>query len=148
MKPGVPYLIKPEKDIDVEYIVFNQLTEANIYEDGPLSESQEGVTFQGVYNPTVLPLDALVLDDANRLVQVADAAEVIKGYRGYFVVTDPVLSNLASEGRLFFSLDQSTPTGIASPESNVLQVSKIFQNGRLYILRDTTIYDVLGVEMK
>ena len=148
MKPGVPYLIKPEKDIDVEYIVFNQLTEANIYEDGPLSESQEGVTFQGVYNPTVLPADALVLDDANRLVQVADAAEVIKGYRGYFVVTDPVLSNLASEGRLFFSLDQSTPTGIASPESNVLQVSKIFHNGRLYILRDTTIYDVLGIEMK
>ena len=149
MKPGVPYLIKTDRDVNAEYITFNQLTEADVFEGGPFSETRDGVTFQGVYNPTVLPQDALILNDENYLVHGASEEETIKGYRGYFLINDPELSNLAAEGRLYFSINQSVPTAdIPSSDSEIPQVQKYFHNGRLYILRDSTIYDVMGVQMK
>ena len=148
MKAGVPYIIKPDQDVDAEYITFNHITEANVVENGPYSETQDGITFQGVYNPTTLPQDALILNEENYLVHAENGAEVIKGYRGYFTINDPELSNLAAEGRLYFSIKQSTTTDIISPETDIPQVRKFFHNGRFYILRDTTIYDMMGVQMK
>ena len=83
MQPGVPYLVKTEQDINTEYILFNQLTQADILVGEPLFETVDGVVFQGVYNPTTLPQGAYVIGEDNQLTTTSGT---IKGYRGYFMI--------------------------------------------------------------
>ena len=145
MQPGVPYLVKTEQDINTEYILFNQLTQADILVGEPLFEAVDGVVFQGVYNPTTLPQGAYVIGEDNQLTTTYGT---IKGYRGYFMIDDPELSNLAADGRVSVSYKESLPTELQSASIVVPQVQKILQEGCIYILRNGQVYSIIGSMVK
>ena len=149
MKPGVPYLIKADQDVNTEYITFNQMTEANILVGEPHYETIDGVLFQGVYNPTTLPQNAFLIGKDNQLNSVSDGAvESIKGYRGYFMIDDPELSRLAADGRVYVSNGEPLPTDLQSEHVIVPQVQKLLHEGRIYILRNDQVYSIIGSKVK
>lgn len=150
LQAGMPYLIKPNADTQSEYLTYS-LTQA-LFFDGtraPLDTVTNGITFQGVFNPTTITEEnAYILVADNRLAKVTGANREIKGYRGYFVINDIILSTLADEGRLFLSMKKPVTTSVPlAPEAEQQhkpEVRKIMYDGKIYILRGNEVYTITG----
>jgi hypothetical protein len=154
IEAGKPYLIKPVKDVDDAYLTYSGLPYWRFF-DGtrtPYGKYANGVTFQGVLNPTTLPENAYILVADERLAKVADTSEKIKGYRGYFVINDIMLRTLADQGNVYFSFKKPVTTSIpVAPEAEQPaqpKVRKVMYDGQIYILRGDEIYTVTGHRVK
>ena len=154
LQAGMPYLIKPNADTQSEYLTYS-LTQG-LFFDGtraPLDTVTNGITFQGVFNPTTITEEnAYILVSDNRLAKVTSSSEKIKGYRGYFVINDAVLRQRAAEGRLYFSFKKPVTTSIpVAPEAEQTvqpKVRKVMYDGQIYILRGEEVYTITGHRVK
>jgi hypothetical protein len=112
-----------------------------------------GVTFQGVFNPTTITEEnAYILVADNRLAKVTGNNREIKGYRGYFIINDAALRNMAAEGRVYFSFKKPVTTSIpVAPEAEQQaqpKVRKVMYDGQIYILRGEEVYTITGHRVK
>lgn len=156
MEAGVPYLIKPKTDISDDYLTYSGLKYWKFFngEREPYSKHHNGVTFQGVLNPTTLPEDACILVADNRLAKVAGTGEdrKIKGYRGYFVIDNITISQMAEEGNVYFSFNKPVTTSVPlAPEAEQpkkTKVRKVMYDGQIYILRGDEVYTITGHRVK
>ena len=154
LQAGMPYLIKPNADTQSEYLTYS-LTQG-LFFDGtraPLDTVTNGITFQGVFNPTTITEEnAYILVSDNRLAKVTSSSEKIKGYRGYFIINDAVLRQRAAEGRLYFSFKKPVTTSIpVAPEAEQPaqpKVRKVMYDGKIYILRGDEVYTITGHRVK
>jgi hypothetical protein len=154
IEAGKPYLIKPSSDVNDEYLTYSGLPYWRFF-DGtrtPYGISANGVTFQGVLNPTTLPENAYILVADNRIAKVTDTSDKILGYRGYFVINDMYLRNLADQGNVYFSMKKPVTTSIpVAPEAEQPKqpkVRKVMHNGQIYILRGDEVYTITGNRVK
>lgn len=156
MEAGVPYLIKPKTDISDDYLTYSGLKYWKFFngEREPYSIHHNGVTFQGVLNPTILPEDACILVADNRLAKVVGTGEdrKIKGYRGYFVIDNIAISQMAEEGNVYFSFNKPVTTSVPlAPEAEQpkkTKVRKVMYDGQIYILRGEEVYTITGHRVK
>lgn len=156
MEAGVPYLIKPKTDISDDYLTYSGLKYWKFFngEREPYSIPHNGVTFQGVLNPTILPEDACILVADNRLAKVTGTGEdrKIKGYRGYFVIDNIAISQMAEEGNVYFSFNKPVTTSVPlAPEAEQpkkIKVRKVMYDGQIYILRGDEVYSITGNRVK
>ena len=154
LQAGMPYLIKPNADTQSEYLTYS-LTQG-LFFDGtraPLDTVTNGITFQGVFNPTTITEEnAYILVADNRLAKVTGANREIKGYRGYFVINDAALRQMAAEGRLYLSMKKPVTTSVPlAPEAEQQrkpEVRKIMYDGQIYILRGEEVYTITGHRVK
>ena len=154
IEAGKPYLIKPSSDVNDEYLTYSGLPYWRFF-DGtrtPYGISANGVTFQGVLNPTTLPENAYILVADNRIAKVTDTSDKILGYRGYFVINDMYLRTLADQGNVYFSFKKPVTTSIpVAPEAEQQvkpEVRKVMYEGKIYILRGDEVYDLMGNRLR
>lgn len=153
LQAGVPYLIMPAADVTTD-LTYRELKQA-LFFDGthtPYNKTFNGVTFQGVFNPTTLPENAYILVADNRIAKVTNTSDKILGYRGYFVINDIMLRTLADQGNVYFSMKKPVTTSIPlAPEAEQQtkpEVRKIMYNGQIYILRGNEVYTITGHRVK
>jgi hypothetical protein len=118
----------------------------------PLSETYNGVTFQGVFNPTTLsPGDCILVAD-NRLAKVTNTSEKLKGFRAYFKIEDAYLQSLADDGRLYLSMNKpvtsSVPVAPEAEQQTKPDVRKVMIDGKIYIIRGEEVYTINGMRVK
>ena len=154
MEAGKPYLIKPEADVNDAYLTYSGLPYWRFF-DGtrtPYGISANGVSFQGVLNPTTLPENAYILVADNRIAKVIDTSDKILGYRGYFVINDIMLRTLADQGNVYFSFKKPVTTSIpVAPEAEQQlkpEVRKVMYDGKIYIQRGDEVYTITGNRVK
>ncbi len=154
IEAGKPYLIKPSSDVNDEYLTYSGLPYWRFF-DGtrtPYGISANGVTFQGVLNPTTLPENAYILVADNRIAKVTDTSDKILGYRGYFVINDMFLRTLADQGNVYFSFKKPVTTSIpVAPEAEQQvkpEVRKVMYDGKIYILRGDEVYTITGTRIR
>jgi hypothetical protein len=154
MEAGKPYLIKPGADVNDPYLTYSGLPYWRFF-DGtrmPYGTYANGVSFQGVLNPTTLPENAYILVADNRLAKVTNTSDKILGYRGYFVIDDAFLRSKADQGNLYFTFQKPVTTSIpVAPEAEQQtkpQVRKMMYDGKIYILRGDEVYTITGHRVK
>lgn len=136
-----PFLIKPTNDI-TETIIFKNVVISNISNHTTAgTKVVDGITFQGIINPTALPANSFFLVADNRLAEmpdnIAEADKVLGGLRGYFINT--------TGAPLQIRIDkQNTPTLLEDIINTNSTTYKILQNGKIYIAKDGQMYDLLG----
>lgn len=136
-----PFLIKPTNDI-TETIIFKNVVISNISNHTTAgTKVVDGITFQGIINPTALPANSFFLVADNRLAEmpdnIAEADKVLGGLRGYFINT--------TGAPLQIRIDkQNTPTLLEDIINTNSTTYKILQNGKIYIVKDGQMYDLLG----
>ena len=155
MEAGVPYLIKPKNDVNNASLTYTNLLQWRFFNSSstPNQERVGGVTFQGVLNPTTITEEnAYILVADNRLAKVTGNNREIKGYRGYFIINDAALRNMAAEGRVYFSFKKPVTTSIPiAPEAEQAvqpKVRKVMYDGQIYILRGEEVYTITGHRVK
>ena len=149
MKAGVPYLIKPTKDITEPVRVSGVFTNENI---GGMSIRPENsvATFHGITSPTTLEIDEnpntlfLFLVADNRLA-TATANGPMLGNRAYFTLDKK--QDLPK--RSMISIVKSTPTGFEEIYNTYqTEAYKMLYNGMIVIVRDGVMYDLMGTRIK
>ena len=136
-----PFLIKPTNDI-TETIIFKNVVISNISNHTTAgTKVVDGITFQGIINPTALPANSFFLVADNQLAEmpdnIAEADKVLGGLRGYFINT--------TGAPLQIRIDkQNTPTLLEDIINTNSTTYKILQNGKIYIVKDGQMYDLLG----
>ena len=158
MATGIPYLIKPENDVNVSSLIFKNVMGWKFFDQdkrgkGPLTtDTYNGITFYGVWDPVTLPEHSYVLVADNRIAKVTDTSDKILGYRGYFVINDIMLRTLADQGNVYFSFKKPVTTSIpVAPEAEQQtkpQMRKIMREGQIYILRGDEVYTITGTRVK
>ena len=153
LEAGKPYLIKPQMDINGPYLLFEDIKCWSVKgTGGAYGETHDGIIFQGVFNPTTLPAGSLILVADNRLAQVQDVSEKMKGFRAYFFINDAYLQGLADEGRVYMNFKKPTTTSIpVAPEAEQQtkpEVRKVMYDGNIYILRGDEVYTITGNRVK
>lgn len=154
MEAGKPYLIKPVEDVDDAYLTYSGLPYWRFF-DGtrtPYGISANGVTFQGVLNPTTLSYGDYILVADNRLAKVTNTSGQLKGFRGYFKIEDAYLSSLADNGKLYLSMKKpvtsSVPVAPDAEQQVAPKARKIMRDGNIYILRGDEVYTIGGLRVK
>ena len=154
MEAGVPYLIKPDVDVNADYLTYSGLLYWYFFNSSkvPHKHTFKNVTFRGVLNPTDLPENAYILVANNRLAKVTDGNEKMKGFRGYFTWDDPVRMPPA---KMSISIGKQTPTAIEeitdpqpTEQPSAPKVRKVMYNGQIYILRGEEVYTITGHRVK
>ena len=154
MEAGIPYLICPKRDVTDAYLTYSDLMQWRFFDSSkkPLSETYNGVTFQGVFNPTTLSYGDYILVADNRLAKVTNTSGQLKGFRGYFKIEDAYLSSLADNGRLYLSMKKPVTSSVpVAPEAEKLEAPKarkIMRDGQIYILRGDEVYTITGHRVK
>jgi hypothetical protein len=144
IEAGKPYLIQPQENVANPVI-------AGVTIDNTARPSVfEGVTFTGIFSPTVLAdsESLLFLGTSNTLYM--SSGGTMKGLRGYFTLTTPG-SQAAARRSARIILHEEAATGIEevrSETTDVVRSEKIIRNGQLYILRDGKTYNAQGALMK
>ena len=153
MEAGVPYLIKPDVDVNADYLNYSGLLYWYFFDSSrtPHKHTFKNVTFRGVLNPTDLPENAYILVANNRLAKVTDGNEKMKGFRGYFTWDDPVRMPPA---KMSISIGKQTPTAVEEiVDDQIIQpaqpkVRKVMYDGKIYILRGDEVYTITGHRVK
>lgn len=154
MEAGIPYLICPKRDVTDAYLTYSGLMQWRFFDSSrkPLSETYNGVTFQGVFNPTTLSYGDYILVADNRLAKVTNTSGQLKGFRGYFKIEDAYLSSLADNGKLYLSMKKpvtsSVPVAPEAEQQLAPKARKIMRDGNIYILRGDEVYTIGGVRVK
>ena len=154
IEAGKPYLIKPVEDVDDAYLTYSGLPYWRFF-DGtrtPYGISVNGVTFQGVLNPTTLSYGDYILVADNRLAKVTNTSGQLKGFRAYFKIEDAYLQSLADDGRVYLSMKKpvtsSVPVAPEAEQQVAPKARKIMRDGNIYILRGDEVYTVGGLRVK
>ena len=153
MEAGVPYLIKPDVDVNADYLTYSGLLYWYFFDSSrtPHKHTFKNVTFHGVLNPTDLPENAYILVANNRLAKVTDGNEKMKGFRGYFTWDDPVRMPPA---KISISVGKQVTTDVEEiVDDQIIQptapkVRKVMYDGQIYILRGEEVYTITGHRVK
>lgn len=149
MEAGVPYLIKPTKDITEPVRVSGVYTNDNI---GGMSITPDKsvATFHGITSPTTLEIEEnpntlfLFLVADNRLA-TAKVSGPMLGNRAYFTLDKK--QNLPK--RSMISIVKSTPAGFEEIYNTYqTEAYKMLYNGMIVIVRDGVMYDLMGTRIK
>jgi len=139
---GTPVFIKPSRDIvnpvfnDVKFTV-----------SAPESTTKANANFVGTFVQTTLEPDQNILFlGADNTLYYPAVSIPIKGMRGWFVVHD--ISGPAYSIRRMQIVNKSdAPTGINTVNENANPATKTIMNGKLIIIRDGVMYDIMGRRM-
>ena len=154
MEAGVPYLIKPDVDVNADYLTYSGLLYWYFFKSSsrvPKYHTFKNVTFHGVLNPTDLPENAYILVANNRLAKVTSNNEKMKGFRGYFTWDDPVRMPPA---KMSISIGKQVTTDVEEIVDDQItqpaapKVRKVMYNGQIYILRGEEVYTITGNRVK
>ena len=148
MQAGVPYLIKPTKDITEPVRVSNVFTCDNDDNIGGMSIKPENsvATFHGITGPTQINKspNILFLVANNRLATASSKGDML-GNRAYFELHDA--QNLPK--RSMISIVKSTPAGFEEIYNTYqTEAYKMLYNGMIVIVRDGVMYDLMGTRIK
>jgi len=134
IEAGVPYLVQPTATID-GFTIQNATLSAATH-----SVSDGGVSFIGVYNPTMLAAsdDIAFVSGGNTLTPSAGGE--IGGLRAYFDISG-VPASAHSHARLSFN---GTPTAVSTESSSADTYTKRFEHGVLIIERNGVRYSIMG----
>lgn len=143
MEAGVPYLIKPTKDITEPVRVSGVFTNDNI---GGMSIKHGVATFKGITSPTTIAKNPNILFlVANNRLATATVTGPMLGNRAYFELDD--VQNLPK--RSIISIVQSTPAGLEEIYNTYhTEAYKMLYNGMIVIVRDGVMYDLMGTRIK
>lgn len=142
MQAGVPYLIKPLKDIK-DPMLFSNVETGNSVEAQAVV--QNGITFQGVMAPTELPHQNMLMLVANNRLATSTGGKM-QGNRGYFVIDNP--QNMPKRAEI------AIVKGAYSSDNNIHvddyppTVTKVLENGVIFIIRDGVKYNLMGARIK
>ena len=143
MEAGVPYLIKPTKDITEPVRVSGVFTNENI---GGMSIECDAATFHGITSPTTIAKNSNILFlVANNRLATATVSGPMLGNRAYFELHDA--QNLPK--RSMISIVKSTPAGFEEIYNTYhTEAYKMLYNGMIVIVRDGVMYDLMGTRIK
>ena len=143
MEAGVPYLIKPTKDITEPVRVSGVFTNDNI---GGMSIKHGVATFKGITSPTTIAKNPNILFlVANNRLATATVSGPMLGNRAYFELDDA--QNLPK--RSMISIVKSTPAGFEEIYNTYqTEAYKMLYNGMIVIVRDGVMYDLMGTRIK
>ena len=142
MVAGVPYLIKPTKDITEPVRVSGVFTNENI---GGMSIECGAATFHGITSPTTIEKNPniLFLVANNRLATASSKGDML-GNRAYFELHAQDLPK-----RSMISIVKSTPAGFEEIYNTYqTEAYKMLYNGMIVIVRDGVMYDLMGTRIK
>ena len=139
MDAGVPYLIKPPQDIK-DPMLFSRVTMG----EGARYIKIDGITFQGVMDPTELPNQNMLMLVANNRLATSTGG-TMQGNRGYFVIDNP--QNMPKRAEI--AIVKGAPTNNDNPYTNYLPTSyKILEDGHIWIIRDGVKYNLMGARVR
>lgn len=127
IKAGVPYLIKPNTDIDG--IVFDDVKIA-MKTNPTLQVGKDGYYMQGVYEPTDLYIDGthVFLGSENRFFRPSETNHKMNGMRAYFVIPKDAVNKILS-----YNAD-SEATGIVAIDANLQPKNhKVYNISGMYV---------------
>jgi hypothetical protein len=146
MEAGVPYLIKPAKDITEPVIVSGVFTDAESITGKSLKPDNSVATFCGITSPTQIEEspNILFLVADNRLATATVSGPML-GNRAYFTLDKK--QNLPK--RSMISIVKSTPTGFEEIYNTYqTEAYKMLYNGMIVIVRDGVMYDLMGTRIQ
>ena len=146
MQAGVPYLIKPTKDITEPVRVSGVFTDATSIAGKSIQPTNSVATFRGITDPTLIEKNPkiLFLVANNRLATASSTGQML-GNRAYFVLDNT--QNLPK--RSVISIVKSTSAGIEEIYNTYqTEAYKMLYNGMIVIVRDGVMYDLMGKRIK
>ena len=159
MQAGKPYLIKlKEGSSDITNdLMFSNVVKECITLTPQVGETYDGITFNGVLNPTTINEKSIILVANDRLALTTEDGDML-GMRGYFTIdqSDPIyakeIAEQAADGRVYLSFKKPVTTSIpVAPEAEQQlkpEVRKVMHNGQIYILRGDEVYTITGHRVK
>lgn len=127
IEAGVPYLIKPNTDIDG--VVFDDVKIA-MKANPTLQVGKDGYYMQGVYEPTDLYIDGthVFLGSENRFFRPSETNHTMNGMRAYFVIPKDAVNKILS-----YNAD-SEATGIIATDANLQPKDhKVYNISGMYV---------------
>lgn len=127
IEAGVPYLIKPNTDIDG--VVFDDVKIA-MKANPTLQVGKDGYYMQGVYEPTDLDIDGthVFLGSENRFFRPSETNHTMNGMRAYFVIPKDAVNKILS-----YNAD-SEATGIIATDANLQPKDhKVYNISGMYV---------------
>ena len=159
MQAGKPYLIKlKEGSSDITNdLMFSNVVKECITLTPQVGETYDGITFNGVLNPTTINEKSIILVANDRLALTTEDGDML-GMRGYFTIdqSDPIyakeIAEQAADGRVYLSFKKPVTTSIpVAPEAEQQlkpEVRKVMYDGQIYILRGDEVYTITGNRVK
>jgi hypothetical protein len=148
MVAGVPYLIKPTKDITGPVRVSNVFTcvDPKDITGKSIPDPDNRATFHGITGPTQIDEDPNILFlVANNRLATATVSGPMLGNRAYFELHDA--QNLPK--RSMISIVKSTPAGFEEIYNTYqTEAYKMLYNGMIVIVRDGVMYDLMGTRIQ
>ena len=146
MQAGVPYLIKPTRDITEPVIVSGVFTDATSIAGKSIQPTNSVATFKGITSPVEIQEDPKILFlVANNRLATASSTGMMMANRAYFELHDA--QNLPK--RSMISIVKSTPAGFEEIYNTYqTEAYKMLYNGMIVIVRDGVMYDLMGKRIK
>ena len=141
MQAGVPYLIKPLQDIK-DPMLFSSVTMG----EGAQAIECDGITFQGVMNPTELPNQNMLMLVANNRLATSTGG-TMQGNRGYFVIGDN-LQNMPKRAEIAIVKGAPSSDDYIHIDDYQSSVTKVLENGVILIIRDGVKYNLMGARVR
>ena len=136
---STPFLIKPEKDVDVRMHFWSALLFS-------FTTAGQPKYFRGVAAPTVMTnpegFTNFMLVNECRLAEIEEDTEMY-GLRAYFKIPKTAPAGIRSVIKV-----NNTATDVDHISTQAPIVQKIIRDGHLYILRGGNIYNITGVKIK
>ena len=142
MQAGVPYLIKPLKDIK-DPMLFSNVETGNSVEAQAVTKG--GITFHGVMNPTELRDQNMLMLVANNRLATSTGGTML-GNRGYFVIGNP--QNMPKRAEIAIVKGASSSDNNIHVDDYQPTVTKVLENGVIFIIRDGVKYNLMGARIK
>ena len=136
---STPFLIKPEKDVDVRMHFWSALLFS-------FTTAGQPKYFRGVAAPTVMTnpegFTNFMLVNECRLAEIEEDTEMY-GLRAYFKIPKTAPAGIRSVIKV-----NKTATDVDHISTQAPIVQKIIRDGHLYILRGGNIYNITGLKIK
>ena len=136
---STPFLIKPEKDVDVRMHFWSALLFS-------FTTAGQPKYFRGVAAPTVMTnpegFTNFMLVNECRLAEIEEDTEMY-GLRAYFKIPKTAPAGIRSVIKV-----NNTATDVDHISTQVPIVQKIIRDGHLYILRGGNTYNITGMKIK
>ena len=136
---STPFLIKPEKDVDVRMHFWSALLFS-------FTTAGQPKYFRGVAAPTVMTnpegFTNFMLVNECRLAEIEEDTEMY-GLRAYFKIPKTAPAGIRSVIKV-----NNTATDVDHISTQAPIVQKIIRDGHLYILRGGNTYNITGVKIK
>lgn len=142
MAAGVPYLIQPRQDIKDPMLFYNVKTGESVEAQAVV---QNGITFQGVMAPTELPHRNMLMLVANNRLATSTGGKM-QGNRGYFVIDNP--QNMPKRAEIAIVKGASSSDNNIHVDDYQPTVTKVLENGVIFIIRDGVKYNLMGARIK